>query len=247
MRLLNVVDQRFYFLAADQLECMAADGFRQVCRQYGRRIDNRVVQRLRTLTVFLRDPDCRQTERRLVGRRACDLFRNAPGIDRQVFIRHQFAARDLHAFQENGVLSRTELQVVGDIDRRHDDAEVLRDLFSDRTDAIQEIAALLDVNDANQAVADFNSQTVDLQKTRRLLWRRRFSRTLFHGRLAGALLCCFCERVCDKSEQAAKEQKRELRKAGNQSQTGDDSGSEINRFWIREELRGDFLSHTDVG
>ena len=65
----------------------------------------------------------------------------------------------------------TELQIVGDIDRRHDDAQFLRGLFSNRPDAVQEVAALLNVDNADQAVANLNRKAVDFKKRCRLFGR----------------------------------------------------------------------------
>src|SRR5207253_11322107 len=100
--------------------------------------------------------------------------------------------------------------------------QVLRDLFADGTDPVQEIAALLNVNDANQAIADFNSKAVDLKECRRLLGSGGFGRSLFQNGLAGAQFCCFRQGKRDESKRAAEEQERELRKTKNQCQAADE-------------------------
>ncbi len=86
----------------------------------------------------------------------------------------QFAAGHFHAFEKNRVLLWTKLQIVGDINRGNDDAQFLRGLFSNRPDAVQEIAALLNVDNADQAVANFHCKAVHSKESGRLIGRRAF-------------------------------------------------------------------------
>ena len=93
-------------------------------------------------------------------------------------ILHQLAAGDLDALQKDRVLPRIQLQVVGDVHRRHNQAHFQCDLAANRFDPVQEIAALACIHIADQAVAHLDPEQIDLQKPFDLLlglFRFRFS------------------------------------------------------------------------
>ena len=53
-----------------------------------------------------------------------------------------------------------ELQIIRNVHWRYDYAEILRNLFPNGADAIDEIPALLNIDDTDQAVADLNRKAV---------------------------------------------------------------------------------------
>ena len=90
-----------YFLAAEKLISVPSNRFGQVSREHAGGIDDGVVQHLSPVAIFFRDPDRRQTERRLSCRCALDGFSDAARIDCQEFVGHQLAAGNFGALEED--------------------------------------------------------------------------------------------------------------------------------------------------
>ena len=64
----------------------------------------------------------------------------------------------------DGVVVGAKLHVVADAHRRDDDAEIEGDLPADQADAVEQIAALGGIDEADQAVADFQFHGVEVEE-----------------------------------------------------------------------------------
>ena len=78
-------------------------------------------------------------------------------------IRICLAAADLGALQRDAVAVGTQFQVVADMHGRRQEAHVLREFLADALDAPQQVAVLGFVYQRDQAIADFQSEHVDLR------------------------------------------------------------------------------------
>src|SRR5207244_4068530 len=107
----------------------------------GRAIDDGVSRALGRVALLGPDPERVEAERRLAGRDAGDGLLDRPRVDREARAAPELAARDLHAAKEDHVLAGLEPEVVADVDRRHDEARLERELATERADALDEIAA----------------------------------------------------------------------------------------------------------
>jgi hypothetical protein len=128
-----------------------------------RRVDDRVAEQLGALLQAGADPARRQAEGRLDGLDAVDRLAGEPRVHREELVRHELSAPDLDATQFHHVRVRRQLEVVADPDHRHDDAELDRHLAAHDRDAVQELAAVLVVDQRDQAVSHLDLQRVDLE------------------------------------------------------------------------------------
>src|SRR5262245_55254681 len=99
MRFRNVVDERLYFLPAQQLVSMLAYSLRQMGRENRCRINDGVVHHLCSLTVIFRNPEGGQTKRRFRSYLALDWTAYIARVDCQKLVSHQLASCDLDTFQ----------------------------------------------------------------------------------------------------------------------------------------------------
>src|SRR5882724_11004656 len=139
MRLGERVEQALHLLAAEELVGMAADDLREMGDDDRRRIDDRVAGELRLLAISRRDPQRVESERRLLRRDPPERDIGTPGIDGEGVPHADLGARDLDALQEDRVLAGPELEVVADVDRRDDEAHLLRELPPEAADALREL------------------------------------------------------------------------------------------------------------
>src|SRR6202042_2531293 len=85
---------------------------------------------------------------------------HTPRVDRELAIRIDDALTDRHAAQVDSVNVRRQIEVVADVDGRHEEAEVLRELATHATYAGEEVAALTLVDEWHEAVADFQADEI---------------------------------------------------------------------------------------
>ncbi len=75
-----------------------------------------------------------------------------------------FPARHFHAAQRYDVLARLQAHVVGDVDGRNDNAQLLRQVLTQRLDAGEKLSSLILVNERNQAVTNFKTEFIEFEK-----------------------------------------------------------------------------------
>ena len=73
-------------------------------------------------------------------------------------------ARDFDAAQGDDIFARLEAHVVGDVNRRDDESQLLRQVLPQRFHPRQKLASLILVDQRNQAVADFEAEFVEFQQ-----------------------------------------------------------------------------------
>ena len=84
------------------------------------------------------------------------------------------------------IFARFEADVVTDAHRRHNDAQFGCELFADVGDAVEQVAALVGVDQRNEAVADFQTDRIDLEQIFGAFLRGDgFLFAGFHGRFVG--------------------------------------------------------------
>src|SRR5439155_5254404 len=86
-------------------------------------------------------------------------------INLQKLVGHHLASGYPNAFQQDQILARSNLPVARTTPRWTDEAKILRHLFANPTDSIQELPALLHIDNTDEPVADFNGESIDLEKT----------------------------------------------------------------------------------
>src|SRR3954447_3315083 len=104
------------------------------------------------------DPHGGQSECRIGRGNPRNLTRYTARVDGEVHASVCFGVRDLHALQQNPVRSGPQFEVVPDVYRRRQEADVVRELLANRLDAPEELAVLTTVDQRDQAVTDFEAE-----------------------------------------------------------------------------------------
>jgi hypothetical protein len=129
-------------------------------------IDDRVAVSLGLLTRSRVDPHRRQTEGWIPGCRPGHLTCHPTRIDRQQIPGKRFALADLDPLEKDLVGIRLQFEVVADMYRRYQEADILRKLLPDAANAAQQLAVLRLVDQRDQPVADFESKNVERRHVR---------------------------------------------------------------------------------
>src|SRR5579884_3503680 len=136
----HLVEELLHFLAAEQLVRVPADHLGEVRDDHGGRVDHGVAGELRALALGGRDPEGVEPEGRLACRDPGHGRGHRAGVDGEERPRAHLAAGDLVALEEDQVGVRLEVEVVADVDGRHDEAHLERELAAQRLDALDEVA-----------------------------------------------------------------------------------------------------------
>src|SRR3546814_19762283 len=104
--------------------------------------DDRITQSLRMFASDAFDPDRRHAERRIGGLDTVERAEHAARIEREIAIRIDLAFRDRHAVYQQAIAGRLQFEVVADVHRRNEEAEILRELFAHALDARHQSATL---------------------------------------------------------------------------------------------------------
>ena len=136
------VEQLLHFLVAEQLVRVRLQEVAQVCGDDAARIDDGIAERLRVVARGRLDPDRLHAEGRILGGDALQGPEDAARVDGEltVDVDDAFAERD--AAEGDAVGVRRELEVVADVHRLHEEAELLGELAAHAPDARQQLAAL---------------------------------------------------------------------------------------------------------
>ena len=171
---------------------MHLDDFRQMRREHGYGIDDRIAVELCLLSLIFGNPQCRKTEGRLRRLDAWHFFEHRARVHREVVIEHELTARRLNSLELDDVIVRLDLYVIAYANRRHDEAKFQRALSSDHNDAFQKIAALPRIDKRYETVADLKLHRVNLQQIDNILGLccigLRFLRLLLLGHFFNRLL-----------------------------------------------------------
>ena len=222
---------------------MALDDLREMCREHGDGVDDSVAIELRLLTLALRNPECRQAERRLRRLDARNFLEHRAGIHREVMVEHELTLGDLDALELDDIGVWFDLDVVADADGRHDKAELERALATDHHDAVKQIAALPRIDERDKAVTDLKLHRIDLQERDDVLRRGRllflllldgfFRLRLLRRRRRRALL----QRAADEEAQNSQDGERDAGQAWHNGEKGEHAREDEEDTVIAEKLR----------
>ena len=151
---------------------------------------------------------------------------------------HELPPAHLDTFDLDRVGARAELNVVPDADRRDDQAELERDLAPDHRDTVEQVAALIGVDERNQAVSDLKLHGSSL--------RRPESCSGFLASSASSSASCrsatsFCSRSCrtekyGRAPKTRRDQKGHERQPGDDPEKQKDSRGDHEHFGLRKQL-----------
>jgi hypothetical protein len=143
---------------------------------------------------------------------------DAPCIEREQEARHHFTTCELGAAELDDVLVGRNPDVVANANCRNQNSELLRRLLAQHRDALEQIAALLFVDERNERVADLELDRIDLQQVgHRIRGRRRGSAGMIRGGLRlNARLLSRRSHASERDETTAEARGRNLRKSGHE-------------------------------
>ncbi len=153
--------QPFDFFAPEQFGGMGLQQVVQMGGQHRAGIDHGIAQRLRAVALFLVDPHCWQAEGRVFRRRALQITHHLPRVDGHEQIGEDFAAAHIHPLERDAIAAGPQFEVVADVHRGDEKAHFLREFFAHATDAPEQLAALVAVDQRNKAVAHVERKRVD--------------------------------------------------------------------------------------
>src|SRR5476651_2342190 len=76
-----------------------------------------------------------------------------------------FAFGDRHAAEQHAIATRAEPQVVTDVNRGNDDAELAGELFAKRRDALEQLAAARRVDHVQEVETDLEAEQLDRKRS----------------------------------------------------------------------------------
>src|ERR1700676_1012913 len=110
------------------------------------------------------NPERGNSESGLAGGDSRKRRRRKLGADGEDLVFEHVPASDFDAAHGDDVFARLEADVIGDMNGRNDKAELQGKAAAQRFDARDQLSALLDVNQVDEGIADFEGEFVELQK-----------------------------------------------------------------------------------
>ena len=159
--LAQAVQHLLHFFVAQQLVRVRLQQMAQVSRDDAARIDDGVALGLRLIAPRLLDPHGVQTEGRILGGGSRQRARHLSRIDGQLAIREHLGLAHGRAQDGDAIGIRRELQVVADVHRLHQEAQLLGQLLAHALDAAHQFAALCAIDQRDQPVADLEPDEID--------------------------------------------------------------------------------------
>ena len=140
------------------------------------RIDDGIARRNRVILGALGNPQRVEAEGRILAGAARHLGHQFARIEREHFVGEDLVLADDHPGDRDAIDVAGQRQVVGDLHRRHDEAEFLRQLAPDTGDPRHQRRALAFVDQADERIADFELARADVADIRPLDMMRVGSR-----------------------------------------------------------------------
>ena len=162
---------------------MPFDDLGQVGRDDRRRIDYGIARALGAIADVLGDPHRRKTERGVGRPFAGDLFGDVARVDRKVVAHADRPTPDLGPADLETVLARLEPHIIDNPDARHDEPEVERHLSANPRHPVEQLGALVAVDERDETVAELERQRIERRDRRDLRRRLRCSLRLSRPRL----------------------------------------------------------------
>ena len=197
------------------------------------------------------DPGGIQAERRVLAGNAVQLTERTARVQGQFAVGVDLGGGHRHAVHQQPVGVGRQLQVVADVHRRHQEADVLGELAAHALDARHQFAALVLVHQRDQAVAHFQAQRVDRAQFvpaqlgagsggRRGSGGLRVGRGFAGGGDHQAALVHF---PGDHAQDQAERQKRDVRHAGHQADQAQDGRGHRQCAVLAEDLADHGAAH----
>jgi hypothetical protein len=156
-----VIEQRLGFLTPEQFRGMRQDHVVQVGGDHGAGIDHGVAEDMGLFAQCGVDPYRRQAEGRILGRGADQLSGHPPRIDRQVHPGEGLAVADRDTLQGQAIGIGAQFEVVADMHRRREEADLLGEFLAQAANALEQFPALAAIDQRDQPIADFKPEHVD--------------------------------------------------------------------------------------
>ena len=161
----QIVEQGLDFLTAQEFMQILLEDLCQVRGDDRGRVHHRVAGHDRLVLLGVGDPQGRQVEGRFQGFDALDGMAGIARIHGQKMVDHDFRRGHPVALDLDHIFAGFELQVVAQVQGRHDDAHVECELAADGTDAGQQVAVLFFVHQRDEAVTHLQLHDVERQKS----------------------------------------------------------------------------------
>ena len=158
----QLVQQFLRFVVTHQFRGVVAQNLVHVGRDGCARIHHGITQSAGLVTPGGLDPDSFQTKSGLFGGLTFDFAVDLARVDRQFATHLDFAATTHHAVQNDVISVGLQIERIADAHRLHQKAQFRRELFAHAFDTRHQLAARLDVDQGNQAIADFKADQVHL-------------------------------------------------------------------------------------
>ena len=231
--LLHDVDEHLHVLAAEQPRRVTAHDLGEVRRDDRRAVDDRRARDLGLVAELGRDPRRRQPEHRLARR---DTGKRARVVTEHEHVtRRRFAAADVDAVDADRVGARGQFEVVARAHERDHDAELERELAPQRGTRSRRSPPLADVDEVDEVVRDLELERLDAHLADEVFGRvgceldRRGLDFLSGCRRWRASSSSLGNRVASRSSDAADDEERDLRQAGNDRDRADRTAAELQR------------------
>ena len=165
MRLVHAVEQSLGFSAAEQLMRVTADELGKVRADDGGLVHDGVAAGQRLLLQAGLNPARGDVEGRFAcfdaGERTCARVR----VHGEQAVPFGLPAADLDTAQLHDILARPQAQVVRDVHRGNDEAELRGQMAAQGANAVEHLAALFFIDHGDELEADFKRQLIDLEQT----------------------------------------------------------------------------------
>ncbi len=138
----DVIEQLLGFLPPEQFGGVGKDQVIEVGGDDGAGIDHRIAHDVRLIAQRGVDPDRRQAEGRILGRRAGQGAADPPGIDGEIHARIGLAGTDFDTLERDAIGIRLQFQIVADMHRRRQEADLLREFLAQAANALEQLAIL---------------------------------------------------------------------------------------------------------
>src|SRR5690606_35626396 len=138
---------------AEQLVRVRLNDVREVRCDDGARVDDRVAERLRVVARGRLDPDRLHAEGGIARLDAGELAEHLARIDRKLAFRIDETLTDRHTAQIDAIGIRRQIEIVADVHRLNQEAEILRQLATYAANSRQQIPALRLVDERHEPIA----------------------------------------------------------------------------------------------
>ncbi len=242
-----MIEHALNFLAAEQFGGVRLDQVGELRRHHRAGIHHGVPEQLRLLAVFCADPGGGQAKTWVGGGHAGDRSQDFAGIDREKLANLRLACTHFHALEQDAVAVGFQLQVVANVHRRNQKADLAGELFAQRADAFEQFAVLIAVDHRNQAIAHFQCQNIHRRDVVPTHLRRFQCRCC--GRFGGFVDGWWprFDRPCQAGQQARHQQEHGVGHARDQTQPGEDASGGVEHSWALEHLTDHLFAEVLVG